>query len=77
MFSVTLRAGEAVEIGDQAAVRVEKKSGSMVKLAFFTDLPLKMIYSGLIPPRYTHGITGEPKPVREPRVLEPVGGPAS
>ena len=34
MYSTTLRAGEAVEIGDLVAVRVEAKSGCMVKLAF-------------------------------------------
>jgi hypothetical protein len=67
MFSTTLRVGEAIEIGDQAAVRVEAKSGCMVKLAFFTSLPLRVIVDGIIPPRYTYGLEGPPR-----RVLEDV-----
>lgn len=65
MFSKTMHVGEAMEIGDVAAVRVEAKSGSMVKLAFFTDLPLRMLAHGIVPARYTHGITGVPKRVLE------------
>lgn len=69
MFSKTLHVGEAVELGDVAAVRVEAKSGCMVKLAFFTDLPLRMLADGLIPPRYTYGISGGPRRAPErPRV---------
>ena len=66
MFSKTLRIGEAVEIGDVAAVRVEQKSGRMVRLAIFTALPIRFLADGLIPARYTHGITGEPRRVLEP-----------
>jgi hypothetical protein len=66
MFSKTLHVGEAIEIGDVASVRVEAKSGCMVKLAFFTDLPLRLLVDGLIPPRYTHGITGIPRRVVDP-----------
>jgi len=67
MFSKTLHVGEAIEIGDVASVRVEAKSGCMVKLAFFTELPLRLLVDGLIPPRYTHGITGVPRRVPEPQ----------
>lgn len=56
MYSKTFRVGEAIEIGDQAVVRIEAKSGSMVKLAFFTGLPLRMLVDGIIPPRYVYGI---------------------
>jgi hypothetical protein len=73
MFSKTMHVGEAIEIGDSAAVRVEHKSGSMVKLAFFTDLPLRMLVDGLIPLRYTHGITGEPRRVAAPARTWAVG----
>lgn len=66
MYSKTLRVGEAIEIGDQAVVRVEAKSGCMVKLAFFTELPLRMLVDGIIPPRYVYGVT------RPSRILETV-----
>jgi hypothetical protein len=62
VFSTTLRVGEVVEVGNVAAVRVEKKSGCMVKLAFFTELPIRMLGYGLIPPQYTTGVTGERLP---------------
>jgi hypothetical protein len=45
-------------------VRVEAKFGCIVKLAFFTELPLRMLCDGIIPPRYVCG-TSPP-----PRVLE-------
>ena len=56
MLSKTLRAGEAVEIGDVAVVRVEAKSGSCTKLSFFTELPIRALADGLIPPRYVYGL---------------------
>ena len=65
LYSKTLRVGEAIELGDVAVVRVEAKSGCMVKLAFFTELPLRMLVEGIIPPRYVFGIT------RPSRILEP------
>jgi hypothetical protein len=61
-----MRAGEAMEIGDVAVVRVEHKSGSATKLAFFTDLPLRSLALGVIPPKYTYGLS-QPR-----RVLEDV-----
>jgi hypothetical protein len=60
MFSKTLHVGEAMEIGDVAVVRVDAKSGCMTKLAFFTELPLRMLAAGIVPPRYVHGITAPP-----------------
>jgi hypothetical protein len=74
MYSTTLRVGEAVEIGEVAAVRVEAKSGCMVKLAFFTELPLRTLVDGIIPPRYVYGISGEPRCILEP--VNGRGGPA-
>jgi hypothetical protein len=65
MFSKTLRVGEAVEIGDVAAVRVEEKSGCRVKLSLFTDLPIRMLNEGIIPPRYTYGLVTPPRRVLE------------
>lgn len=67
MFCKTLRAGEAMEIGDVAVVRVEAKSGNMTKLSFFTELPLRLLAAGIIPPRYVYGISGTPR-----RILEDV-----
>ncbi|MRX32814.1 hypothetical protein [Aminobacter sp. MDW-2] len=63
MFSKTIRVGEAVEIGDVACIRVDEKSGRNVRLSFFTDLPIRHMADGLIPARYTHGITGEARRV--------------
>ena len=63
MLSKTLRAGEAVEIGDVVVVRVEHKSGAATKLSFFTELPIRSLVDGLIPPRYVLGITGPPRRV--------------
>lgn len=58
--------GQAVQIGDAACVRVEHKSGRMVRLIFFTALSIKLLATGLIPPQFTTGISGELRRVKEP-----------
>jgi hypothetical protein len=65
MFSKTMRPGEAVEIGDVAVVRVEYKSGSATKLSFFSQLPIRCLVDGLVPPRYVYGVVGPPRRVLE------------
>lgn len=65
MFSKTMRAGEAVEIGDAVVIRVENKSGSATKLSFFTDLPIRELAWGIIPARYAPGIAAPQRRILE------------
>lgn len=66
MFSTTVRVGQAVQIGDAAVVRVDHKSGQMVRLVIATALhPIRVIATGIIPARFTMGITGEPRRLPE------------
>jgi len=57
MLSKTMRVGDAIEIGDVVAIRMEYKTGSCTKFSIFTELPIRDLINGIIPPRYTHGIT--------------------
>lgn len=69
MLALTVRCGQAVQIGEAAVVKVEHKSGRQVKLVFHTALaPIRLLADGLIPARFTFGLSGEPR-----RVLEPAG----
>lgn len=65
MLALSVRVGQAVSIGETAAIKVKEKSGRMVKLIFFTKEPVELIPDGLIPARFTHGITGERRRVLE------------
>lgn len=67
MYRKTVRTGQAVQIGEAAVIRIEQKSGRMVDLVIATALPILVLADGIIPARFTMGITGEPR-----RVLEPV-----
>lgn len=60
MLTLSVKVGQAVQIGDVAVVKVGEKSGRMVKLSFFTPVsPIRLLADGLIPSRFTTGITGE------------------
>jgi hypothetical protein len=73
MLNLSVKIGQAVHIGSDdpahgVVLRVEDKSGRMVRLAISTAMsPIRMIADGLFPPRYTTGITGERR-----RILEPI-----
>lgn len=63
MLALTVGIGKAVQIGDAAVVKVEDKQGRAVKLVFATDIfPIRILDDGIIPPRFTRGITGQPRP---------------
>ncbi|MEN5278920.1 hypothetical protein ABE527_18485 [Brucella sp. TWI432] len=63
MLSLSVRIGQAVQIGEAAVVKVEDKQGRGVKLVFATDIsPIRILDDGVIPTRFTRGITGRPRP---------------
>lgn len=72
MLTLTVREGQAVQLGDVGAIRINKKYGRAVNMTFFMEnvAPIRIIADGIIPPRFTTGITGVPH--RIPRdVLAP------
>jgi hypothetical protein len=80
MLSLTVRVGQAVQIGDVAVVKVEEKSGRNVRLIFATAIQgIHILADGIIPKRFTTGITGErklaewPKPAPEARLRAAAG----
>lgn len=63
MLSLSVRIGQAVQIGEAAVVKVEDKQGRAVKLVFATEIsPIRILDDGIIPTRFTRGITGRPRP---------------
>ena len=67
MMVLTLRVGEAVQIGEAAVVKVTEKSGQRVKLVIATALaPIRLIASGIIPQRFSTGVTGELRAHEQP-----------
>lgn len=58
MKVLTVKVGEAVQIGDVAVVKLAEKSGQRIKLVFATALPLTHIVTGIIPAAFSTGITG-------------------
>lgn len=61
MISLSVKVGQAVAIGDAACVKVDWKSGQQVKLSIATQLAVKVLPDGLIPARFTTGISGLPQ----------------
>lgn len=58
MLALTVRVGQAVQIGEEAVVRVEDKSGRRVKLVIATrHTPINIIDTGIIPARFCCGLT--------------------
>lgn len=75
MLALTVQVGQAVQIGNGpdngCIVKVKEKSGRRVQLVFITSLtPILLLADGLIPARFTTGVTGEPR--RVPRDMAPV-----
>lgn len=68
MLSLTVRIGQAVQLGDVAVVKVEDKSGRRVRLTFATTVsPISLIPDGIIPRRFAVGLGDQPR-----RILEAV-----
>ncbi|CAN7305923.1 hypothetical protein LJR231_001575 [Phyllobacterium sp. LjRoot231] len=68
MLSLTVRIGQAVQLGEYAVIKVEEKSGRNVRLVFATAIQgIHLLADGIIPKRFTVGITGERKVVDMPR----------
>lgn len=60
MLTLSVRMGQAVQIGEEAVVKVIDKSGRMVRLVIATHhSPVRLLADGIIPVRFTVGITGE------------------
>lgn len=68
MLTLDVRTGQAVQIGDAACIKIGYKSGARVKIAFATELKVTLIPDGLIPARFTYGVSGEKRPA-QPRIL--------
>lgn len=52
--------GQAVQLGEVAVIKLlEKAGGGRVKMAFATDLPVQVLADGIIPHRFTVGVTGK------------------
>ena len=59
---LTVKVGQAVNIGDSAVVKILEKSGQRVKMVIATQMaPITLLADGIIPPRFCNGITGEPR----------------
>lgn len=61
MLVKTLRVGQALQIGEAAAVKVlDKKGGQYVRLGIATALaPIRLLPDGIIPARFAVGIKPE------------------
>jgi len=61
MLSLTVKTGEAIAIGNSAVVKVVDKSGQRVRLIVATrrSNPVKIIPTGIIPPRFAFGLTAK------------------
>lgn len=57
MLTISCKIGDVVEIGDTAAVRVEAKSGQLVRLAFAAprSVEIKLNPFGVIPKKFVTG----------------------
>ncbi len=66
MKVLDVRVGQAVQLGDQAVVKVAEKSGQRVKLVIATHLAIELIVTGIIPTRFSTGLTGERMAHRPP-----------
>ena len=70
MLSLTLKPGQAIQIGDIAFVAVEEKSSNSVRLTIHSSVrPIRLIKDGVMSREFTTGLTGEvrfPKSFGEP-----------
>lgn len=54
-FSVTVKVGQVVEIGNEAAIKLERKTGQSVRMVIGTKHHVSINHTGIIPERfYTH-----------------------
>lgn len=62
MLTLNVNVGEVVQVGDTPSegvvIKVKARSGRSVRLAFATHLPISVLTDGIIPARFTNGITG-------------------
>lgn len=66
MLTLSVCVGQAVQIGEHGVVKVADKTGRRVRLIFAGDFsPIRLIADGIIPHRFTLGITGEPRRILE------------
>lgn len=73
MLILTAKIGHVVEIGDTVAIKLLEKSGQRVRMAIATQLaPIRINATGIIPARYSTGITGEPRYVEQSRMAAAV-----
>jgi sRNA-binding carbon storage regulator CsrA len=64
MLTLDVKAGQGVQIGDVAFIKVIRKDGARVRLGFLTAVhPITIIAEGVIPQVFAVGITGERRPV--------------
>lgn len=59
VLSITVRVGQAVQIGEVAVIKVQEKSGRQVKLgiaALDSISPIKLLPTGIIPARFAVGL---------------------
>lgn len=77
MLKLSVRIGQAITLGDPdrgefASLRLEEKNGHYAKVAISTSLsPINLIPDGVIPRRFTEGVTGR-REVTRPRILEAI-----
>lgn len=65
MLVMTVKVGEALQLGEVAVIKVLEKQGQRVKLAIASQVsPIALIPDGIIPTRFTFGVTGEQRSAR-------------
>lgn len=71
MLTLSLKVGEAVQVGNDLAIKVMEKSGRCVRLGFATKLgPIRIIKTGIIPAALVPGVTDQLHLVHDPIILE-------
>jgi hypothetical protein len=65
MLTLSVKVGEAVKIGDTAFIEVKSKTGRVVRLRIHTEEPVDLLAAGIVPKRFTTGITGQRRRVLE------------
>ncbi len=70
MLTLSVKVGQAVQIGDVAVIKVLERAGRRVGLQFATSVsPITLIPSGIIPDEFAVGIA---PPRHAPRILDAV-----
>lgn len=70
MLTLTLKVGQAIQIGDVAFVAIEEKGSNSVRITVHSSVkPIRLIKDGVMSREFTTGLTGEvrfPKTFGEP-----------